>query len=113
MSDLARFYPASVLETGYDILFFWVARMMMLGSELTGQPPFHTIYMHGLVRDGKGQKMSKTKGNVVDPLETLDTYGTDALRLSLVTGAAPAVAGPMAAEEVAQLPLPERWVISR
>ena len=74
-SDLARFYPASVLETGYDILFFWVARMMMLGTELTGQVPFHTIYMHGLVRDGKGQKMSKTKGNVVDPLETLDADG--------------------------------------
>ena len=99
-SDLARFYPASVLETGYDILFFWVARMMMLGTELTGQVPFHTIYMHGLVRDGKGQKMSKTKGNVVDPLETLDAYGTDALRLSLVTGTTPGQDVPLSMEKV-------------
>ena len=63
--------------------------MVMLGLEFTGKAPFHTIYMHGLVRDGQGQKMSKTKGNVVDPLETIDQYGTDALRLSLVTGVTP------------------------
>ena len=100
MSDLARFYPASVLETGYDILFFWVARMMMLGMELTGQPPFHTIYMHGLVRDGKGQKMSKTKGNVVDPIETIDGYGTDALRLALVTGVTPGQDVPLSMEKI-------------
>jgi valyl-tRNA synthetase len=79
-SDLARFYPASCLETGYDILFFWVARMVMMGLELTDKAPFHTIYMHGLVRDGQGQKMSKTKGNVIDPLEVVDQYGSDALR---------------------------------
>ncbi len=88
-SDFSRFYPASVLETGYDIIFFWVARMVMLGLELTGQSPFRVIYLHGLVRDGKGQKMSKTKGNVVDPIETIDKYGADALRYALVTGATP------------------------
>jgi len=145
-----------VMETGYDILFFWVARMVMLGLEFTEKPPFHTIYMHGLVRDGNGQKMSKTKGNVVDPLETIDQYGTDALRLSLVTGVTPgqdvplsmdkvvanrnfanklwntarfivmglgdlsaeerqalAVTEPMGAQELADLPLPERYIISR
>ena len=155
-SEFAKFYPSSVMETGYDILFFWVARMMMLGIEFTGKPPFHTIYMHGLVRDGQGQKMSKTKGNVVDPVETLETMGTDALRLSLVTGVTPgqdvplsmekvqanrnfanklwntarfivmglqelpaderqafAVTKPMDAAELATLPLPERWIISR
>jgi valyl-tRNA synthetase len=64
-SDYSRFYPASCLETGYDILFFWVARMVMMGLELTDKSPFHTIYMHGLVRDGNGQKMSKTKGNLI------------------------------------------------
>jgi valyl-tRNA synthetase len=64
VSDLSRFYPASVLETGYDILFFWVARMVMMGLELTDKSPFHTIYMHGLVRDSQGQKMSKTTGNL-------------------------------------------------
>ena len=82
-SDYARFYPASCLETGYDILFFWVARMVMMGLELTDKSPFHTIYMHGLVRDGQGQKMSKTKVNVIDPLDTIDNYGCDALRYSL------------------------------
>ena len=66
--DLEYFYPTSVLETAADILFFWVARMMMFGIEFTGKPPFHTIYLHGLILDEKGQKMSKTKGNVIDPL---------------------------------------------
>ena len=88
-SDLRRFYPGSVMETGYDIIFFWVARMMMLGIHFMGQPPFHTVYLSGLVRDPYGQKMSKTKGNVVDPLETIEEFGADALRFALVHGTAP------------------------
>lgn len=99
-SDLARFYPASVLETGYDILFFWVARMVMMGLELTDKSPFETIYLHGLVRDGKGAKMSKTTGNVIDPLETIDQYGCDALRYSLVTGCTPGQDIPLSMERV-------------
>ena len=87
--DLPYFYPTSVLETGYDILFFWVARMIMLGIENTGQVPFRTVYLHGMVRDAAGAKMSKTRGNIVDPLELLDRYGTDALRFALTTGTAP------------------------
>ena len=75
--DLARYYPSQVMETGHDILFFWVARMMMLGIELMGEPPFETIYLHGMVRDPEGQKMSKTKGNVVDPLAVIDEMGAD------------------------------------
>jgi valyl-tRNA synthetase len=77
------------LETGYDILFFWVARMIMLGLEFTGKPPFHTVYLHGMIRDGQGRKMSKTLGNVIDPLQVMDEYGTDALRLTLLTGSTP------------------------
>jgi valyl-tRNA synthetase len=84
--DLKRFYPTSVMETGYDILFFWVARMIMMGIENTGKPPFKTVYLHGLVRDAEGAKMSKTRGNVVDPLKVIDTYGADALRFALTTG---------------------------
>ncbi len=87
--DLARFYPGSVMETGYDILFFWVARMMMLGIELTGEIPFHTVYLSGLIRDPYGAKMSKTKGNVVDPLGTIDEMGADALRFAVVHGTTP------------------------
>ncbi len=87
--DLRYFYPGSVMETGYDILFFWVARMIMLGIENNGRPPFHTIFLHGLIRDAHGAKMSKTKGNTVDPLELVDRYGTDALRFALTTGTAP------------------------
>ena len=98
--DLARFYPASVLETGYDILFFWVARMVMLGLEFTDKSPFHTIYMHGLVRDAQGQKMSKTTGNVIDPLETIDKFGCDALRYSLVTGSTPGQDIPLSMERI-------------
>ncbi|OSX75108.1 hypothetical protein BU14_0255s0015 [Porphyra umbilicalis] len=100
--DLAAFYPNSVMETGYDILFFWVARMMMLGMGLTdgATPPFDTIYLHGLVRDGSGRKMSKTVGNVVDPLETIALYGTDALRYSLVTGSTPGQDVPLSMEKV-------------
>ena len=87
--DFGYFYPTTVLETGYDILFFWVARMIMLGIENTGKPPFNTVYLHGLIRDGTGAKMSKTRGNTMDPLDLLDKYGTDALRFALTTGTAP------------------------
>ena len=87
--DLVKFYPTSVMETGHDILFFWVARMMMMGIEFTGKAPFGTIYLHGLVRDEKGRKMSKSLGNVVDPVETIEKYGADALRFSLATGTSP------------------------
>jgi valyl-tRNA synthetase len=89
--DLQRFYPTSVMETAYEILFFWVARMMMLGLFLTDVEPFHTVYLHGIVRDPYGQKMSKTKGNVVDPLEMMHEIGADALRFALVSGNAPGV----------------------
>ncbi len=77
------------METGYDILFFWVARMIMFGMEFTGKPPFHTVYLHGLIRDEHGQKMSKTKGNVIDPLVVMDELGTDALRFTLLVGSTP------------------------
>jgi len=87
--DLARFYPTSVMETAYDIIFFWVARMMMLGLQLTDQEPFHTVYLSGLIRDPEGRKMSKTKGNVVDPLSVIDETGADALRFALINGATP------------------------
>lgn len=86
--DLKKFYPTSVLVTGYDILFFWVARMMMFGLfAMDGVPPFHVISLHGLVRDKFGKKMSKSRGNSIDPLEFMDTYGTDALRFTLARGA--------------------------
>ncbi len=88
-ADYRRFYPTSVMETGYDIIFFWVARMMMLGLHLTDQEPFHTVYLSGLIRDPLGQKMSKTKGNVVDPLGIIDESGADALRFALIHGATP------------------------
>ena len=87
--DFKRFYPTDVMETGYDILFFWVARMIMQGLEMTGEIPFHTVYLHGLVRDAQGRKMSKTTGNVIDPLQVMDQYGTDALRFTLLTGSTP------------------------
>ncbi|NTW42991.1 MAG: valine--tRNA ligase [Anaerolineaceae bacterium] len=87
--DLKFFYPTSVMETGYDILFFWVARMIMFGLEFTGQVPFDTVYLHGLIRDDKGTKMSKTKGNVIDPLIVMDEMGTDALRFTLLVGSTP------------------------
>jgi valyl-tRNA synthetase len=86
--ELARYYPTDVLVTGFDIIFFWVARMMMMGLEFTGKEPFHTVYMHALVRDERGQKMSKTRGNVVDPLELIDSYGADATRFTLAAMAA-------------------------
>ncbi len=87
--DLARFYPTDVLETGYDILFFWVLRMVMFGLWFTDEAPFHTVYLHGLVRDKSGRKMSKTLGNVIDPLEYMNQYGTDPLRFTLLTSGTP------------------------
>mmetsp|Transcript_1497 Transcript_1497/g.1903 ORF Transcript_1497/g.1903 Transcript_1497/m.1903 type:complete len:1042 (+) Transcript_1497:278-3403(+) len=99
-SDLARFYPGTCLETGYDILFFWVARMAMMGLELTGKAPFDVIYLHGLVRAADGSKMSKTKGNVVDPLDTVAEYGADSLRYSLVTGVTPGQDIPLNMEKI-------------
>jgi valyl-tRNA synthetase len=83
-ATLARFYPTSTLVTGFDIIFFWVARMMMMGMHFMGDVPFRDVYVHALVRDEQGQKMSKSKGNVIDPLELFDRYGTDALRFTLV-----------------------------
>lgn len=100
-SDLARFYPGTCLETGYDILFFWVARMAMMGLELTGKSPFNVVYLHGLVRAADGSKMSKTKGNVVDPLETVAEYGADSLRYSLVTGVTPGQDIPLNMDKIA------------
>ena len=88
-SDIRRFYPGTVMETGYDIIFFWVARMMMLGIHLAGDVPFTTAYLHGLVKDPYGKRMSKTKGNVVDPLEAITESGADALRFALVHGTSP------------------------
>ncbi len=87
--DFQKFYPTSVMECGRDILFLWVSRMITLGIENTGEIPFHTIYLHGLLQDPSGTKMSKTKGNVVDPIELIEMYGTDAVRFALTTGVAP------------------------
>ncbi len=86
--ELSRYYPTTVLVTGYDILFFWVARMAMLGIKFMGDVPFHDVYIHGLVRDPEGRKMSKSKGNVIDPLVVMDRYGTDALRFTIAALAA-------------------------
>ncbi len=87
--ELKYFYPTTVMETGYDILFFWVARMIMMGLELTGDAPFPTVYLHGLIRDEHGRKMSKSYGNAIDPLLVMDEYGTDALRFTLLVGSTP------------------------
>ena len=87
--DLEYFYPTDVLVTGYDIIFFWVIRMVFSGIEQTGKPPFHTVLIHGLIRDSQGRKMSKSLGNGIDPLEVIDKYGADALRMTLITGNAP------------------------
>jgi valyl-tRNA synthetase len=87
--ELEYFYPTDVLVTGYDIIFFWVIRMVFSGIEQTGKCPFHTVFIHGLVRDSQGRKMSKSLGNGIDPLEVIDKYGADALRMTLITGNAP------------------------
>ncbi|KAG2631783.1 hypothetical protein PVAP13_2NG047801 [Panicum virgatum] len=107
--DYKHFYPSTVLETGHDILFFWVARMVMMGIEFTGSVPFSYVYLHGLIRDSEGRKMSKTLGNVIDPLDTIKDYGTDALRFTLSLG----TAGQFDTEaSLQELPLPECWVVT-
>lgn len=88
-TDLKKYYPNTVLETGYDIIFFRVIRMMLMGYELTEKMPFENVYLHGLVRDEKGQKFSKSKGNTVDPLILVKKYGADALRGALLLGNTP------------------------
>jgi len=88
-TDFKNFYPTSVMETGYEILFFWVARMIMLGLYQTGKVPFKTVYLHGLVRDAFGEKISKSKENAIDPLDVIEKFGADALRMALVVGASP------------------------
>ena len=87
--DLRYFYPTTVMETGYDILFFWVARMIMMGLENTDDIPFRWVFLHGLIRDEKGEKMSKLRGNVINPLDAIEKYGADALRFAVITGSAP------------------------
>jgi valyl-tRNA synthetase len=98
--DLAAFYPTSVLVTGYDIIFFWVARMLMFGCHFRSPTPFEVVAIHGMVRDAQGKKMSKSFGNVIDPIELMDRYGTDALRFALIRGANPGT----------DVPLAEEWV---
>ncbi len=88
-ADLKRYYPTSIMETGYDILFFWVARMIMMGLWFTDKAPFHTVYLHGLIRDKFGRKISKSLGNTIDPLELIDQYGADPLRFTLATSGTP------------------------
>lgn len=87
--DFVNYHPTNVLETGHDILFFWVARMVLMTKYLIGEIPFKTVYLHGLVRDNKGRKMSKSLGNIIDPVELIDKYGTDALRMALIVGNGP------------------------
>jgi valyl-tRNA synthetase len=98
--DLKTYHPTTVLETGYDILFFWVARMILMSTYHTGQVPFKNVYLHGLVRDEKGKKMSKSLGNVIDPLTMIEKYGADATRLSLIIGAAPGNDMPLSENKV-------------
>ena len=87
--DLKLYHPTALLETGYDILFFWVARMVLMSGFLLGEVPFKNVYLHGLVRDGQGRKMSKSLGNIINPLDMIEKYGADAVRLSLIMGASP------------------------
>jgi valyl-tRNA synthetase len=141
--ELKAFYPTSTLVTGLDILFFWVARMIMMGLKFMGDVPFRDVYIHALVRDAEGQKMSKSKGNVIDPLHVMDQYGTDALRFTLATMASPGRDVKLAEERIegyrnftnkiwnaarfllmhldgervdvppAQRSFPDRWILSR
>ena len=99
--EVARHYPTDVLVTGFDIIFFWIARMMMMGLHFMGEVPFHTVYIHALIRDARGQKMSKSKGNAIDPLELIDEYGCDALRFTLASLAAPGRDIKLSSERVA------------
>ncbi|HYE59612.1 MAG TPA: valine--tRNA ligase [Candidatus Kapabacteria bacterium] len=99
--DMRTFHPTSVLETGYDILFFWVARMILMTTYTLGEIPFETVYLHGLVRDEKGRKMSKSLGNIIDPLDMIEKYGTDATRLSLLVGGTPGNDMKLSEEKVA------------
>ncbi len=99
-TDLARYHPLDVLETGYDILFFWVARMILMSSFLLGEIPFHTVYLHGLVRDENRRKMSKSLGNVIDPLDMTGKYGTDALRFALIFNTAPGTDSMLSEEKI-------------
>jgi valyl-tRNA synthetase len=142
-AELQTFYPTSTLVTGLDILFFWVARMIMMGLKMTGHIPFRDVYIHALVRDAEGQKMSKSKGNVIDPLSVMETYGTDALRFTLASMASPGrdiklaeeriegyrnfankiwnaarfiqmnLDGPRQAADPANLSFSDRWILSR
>lgn len=98
--DLMRYHPTDVLETGYDIIFFWVARMVLMSTYHVGQIPFKTVYLHGLVRDKDRQKMSKSKGNIIDPLGVIDTYGTDALRFALVFSTSAGTDIPLAEDKI-------------
>jgi len=98
--DLKTFHPTNVLETGYDILFFWVARMILMTTYFMGEIPFHTVYLHGLIRDKDRQKMTKSKGNVIDPLGIIETYGTDALRMALVVGNLPGNDLPLSEDKI-------------
>ncbi|TAL09955.1 MAG: valine--tRNA ligase [Nitrospirae bacterium] len=141
--ELQKFYPTSTLVTGFDILFFWVARMIMMGLKFMGPAPFKDVYIHALVRDAEGQKMSKSKGNVIDPLAVMDKYGTDALRFTLAAMASPGrdiklseeriegyrnfanklwnaarfilmnLEGPRAEAPLAERPIADRWIMSR
>lgn len=99
-ADLKTYHPTTVLETGYDIIFFWVARMILMSTYHLGQVPFKNVYLHGLVRDNKGRKMSKSLGNIIDPLDMIEKFGADATRLSLVVGAAPGNDMPLSEDKV-------------
>jgi valyl-tRNA synthetase len=142
-SELKTYYPTSTLVTGLDILFFWVARMIMMGLKFMGDVPFRDVYIHALVRDAEGQKMSKSKGNVIDPLQVMEQFGTDALRFTLASMASPGrdiklaeeriegyrnfankiwnaarfslmnLDGPRTATAPAERPFPDRWILSR